>query len=410
VQTSRSEIQPRLVAPPTGATCKTCYFGIGNECHYSAPSPSGFASGTIWPRVDEGDWCSMWSDTGTPEGGTGTVGPQGPPGPQGVPGPEGPQGPAGETVAVIGSFGTKPPSALPPSGYFDKDWDAPNKPPISFQMENGQGLVHIPTDDIYLWVGTVLSPDGWIRMGAVQGPQGEQGVPGPQGIPGVQGPIGPKGDTGDPGVQGPIGLTGSQGPIGPAGPKGDTGTPGTNGTNGSVGPAGPAGPTAISANAGNLARLGTDNLTLVPDTIVLRGITNAGNTPAGFRGEQLSLSVPTATPLTTTVTLNLGTLPLTPGDWTVAGVVVFTPSGAPSALGAGISTTSATLPTPAQLAAGTGAMTQYRLTFANGQVQTMQTGPTRVNVSANTNVYLVVQGTFTGTCTAVGYISARRIQ
>ena len=94
----------------------------------------------------------------------------------------------------------------------------------------------------------------------------------------------------------------------------------------------------------------------------------------------------------------------------MAGVVVFTPSGAPTALAAAISTVSATLPTPAQLAAGTGSMTQYRVTFGNAQVQTMQTGPTRINVNANTNAFLVVHGTFTGTVTAIGYMSARRVQ
>lgn len=140
----------------------------------------------------------------------------------------------------------------------------------------------------------------------------------------------------------------------------------------------------------------------------IKGTIAADNAAAGNVGEQLSVSVTTPVSLTTNVTSNVGTLALTPGDWVIAGVVVFTPSAAPSALAAAVAVASATLPTAAQIAAGTGNMTQYRLSFTSAQIQTMQTGPTRVNVSANTNVFLAAQGTFTGTCTATGYMSARR--
>jgi hypothetical protein len=54
-------------------------------------------------------------------------------------------------------------------------------------------------------------------------------------------------------------------------------------------------------------------------------------------------------------------------------------------------------------------MTQLRLTFTSAQTQTMQTGVTRVNVSATTSVFLLAQATFaSGTCTATGFISAAR--
>jgi hypothetical protein len=69
------------------------------------------------------------------------------------------------------------------------------------------------------------------------------------------------------------------------------------------------------------------------------------------------------------------------------------------------------LPTAAQIAAGTGNMTQYRATFGTGATETMQTGVCRVNLSAAGNVYLAAQGTFSsGTLTATGYISARRVR
>jgi len=142
----------------------------------------------------------------------------------------------------------------------------------------------------------------------------------------------------------------------------------------------------------------------------VKGTIAADNAAAGNVGEQLATSIASPVSLTTNVTSNVGTLLLTPGDWSVSGVVVFTPSAAPSALAAAVTPTSATLPTAAQIAAGNGNMTQYRLAFTSAQVQTMQAGVTRINVSANTNVFLAAQGTFTGTCTAVGYISARRVR
>jgi hypothetical protein len=142
----------------------------------------------------------------------------------------------------------------------------------------------------------------------------------------------------------------------------------------------------------------------------IKGTIAADNAAAGNIGEQLSTSQATAVSLTTNVTVNIATLVLTPGDWAVSGVIVFTPSQAPTALAAAIGTTSATLPTAAQIAAGTGNMTQYRLTFGNA-TQTMQAGVVRVNVSAPTTVYLMAQGTFSGgTLTATGYISARRVR
>jgi len=56
-------------------------------------------------------------------------------------------------------------------------------------------------------------------------------------------------------------------------------------------------------------------------------------------------------------------------------------------------------------------MTQYALAFTKGVNQTMQAGICRINVSANTNIFLVAQSTFSGgTLTATGYISARRVR
>ncbi len=121
----------------------------------------------------------------------------------------------------------------------------------------------------------------------VPGPAGPAGadstVPGPAGAEGLSayevavtngyagteaewldsliGPTGPAGaDSTVPGPVGPTGPAGADstvpGPVGPAGPAGaDSTVPG---------PVGPAGPTAVSADAGNTATLGTDNLIYVP--------------------------------------------------------------------------------------------------------------------------------------------------
>ena len=66
---------------------------------------------------------------------------------------------------------------------------------------------------------------------------------------------GPPGATGP---QGPAGSPGTAGATGPQGPKGDPGAPGANGATG------PAGPTAVSIDAGNAARLGSDTKIYVP--------------------------------------------------------------------------------------------------------------------------------------------------
>lgn len=244
-----------------------------------------------------------------------------------------------------------------------------------------------------------------------------------------------------------------------------------------MGLAGPGGPSAVSANTGNQAVLGSDSLIFVPhdnskydasnptgyitaaavpvgsstppamdgtaaagtqsswsrgdhvhpsDTsrvpmsggtmtgqLNRPGTTAADNTAAGQVGEQIAASLTTSVPLTSATTANVGSMSLTPGDWTVAGVVLFQPASnaAPSALIAAVGTASATLPTAAQVAGGAGNMTQYHATFASNALEVMQTGPTRINVSVATTVYLMAQATFSsGTCGVTGYISARRVR
>jgi hypothetical protein len=203
------------------------------------------------------------------------------------------------------------------------------------------------------------------------------------------------------------------------------------------------GPTAVSANAGNTATLGTDNLIYVPtlppasnatptmdgtatvgvatawargdhvhpsDTSRMAkvGTTAVGNAAAGEIGEVLSTSVTTGVTLASGTAANVGTLSLTPGDWDVSAQLVFNPGTNLTIMAAAISLTSATLPTAAQLAAGTGAMQQLRASFAASAAEMLQSGSCRVNVSTTTTVYMVAMVTGTGTWTGTGFISARR--
>jgi hypothetical protein len=424
------------------------------------PGPAGPAG----PQGDVGP-----AGTDGPAGPQGLQGPQGDLGAAGAAGPAGPQGdqgPPGTTATIIGSFSTKTIADLPPSGYIQADWDSPGNPPAGNQMANGQGLLYAPTQEVCLWVGPTLTPAGWVVLGDVQGPagpvgpQGPAGIAGPQGAEGAQGPVGPqgpKGDVGAAGPQGPAGAQGTQGLPGAQGPQGlqgaagatgAQGAPGAQGQQGIQGVQGIPGPTAVSADASNTATLGSDgkifvpvfpagsnatplvNGTAAPGTAItwsrndhvhptdtsrmpIKGTVAADQAAAGNVGEQLAVSQTTAVSLTTAVTANIATLALTPGDWSVSGVVIFAEATntIPTMLAAAVATVSGTLPTAAQVAAGTGNMTQYALAFTKGVNQTMQAGVCRINVSANTNIFLVAQSTFSGgTLTATGYISARRVR
>lgn len=125
----------------------------------------------------------------------------------------------------------------------------------------------------------------------------------------------------------------------------------------------------------------------------------------------MSASNTAGSALATGVTLNVATLALPAGDWSVAGQVIFTGANAVTAmLAAGIGLASAVLPTPAQLAAGTAAMTQIVANSTKLAVnQVLQAGSVRLNSSTPQNAYLVAQSSFGGgTLNVTGFISARR--
>ena len=253
--------------------------------------------------------------------------------------------------------------------------------------------------------GTLTGPN--LPVGGPPGPPGPQGDPGPPGQDGVQGPAGPQGPKGD---NGDAGATGAQGPQGTPGTQG---TAGAQGPPGSAGAVGPAGPSAVSANAGNQARLGTDNLIFVPSPATIKGVTDGSDAAAGNVGEVMSASVTTAVGLTTNVVANLATLNLTPGDWNVGGVVIFTPSGTgPNSVIAALSQTAATLPTDNDVAAGKAIMQQiWASSMPSNKTQTTPTSLIRVSTSIPKSVSLVALAAFGGgSVSATGYVSARRVR
>jgi hypothetical protein len=70
-----------------------------------------------------------------------------------------------------------------------------------------------------------------------------------------------------------VGPAGAPGAVGPAGPEGPAGAQGPQGNDGPAGPAGaegPAGPTAVSTDAGNLSKLGTDHLIFTPAEVAIQ--------------------------------------------------------------------------------------------------------------------------------------------
>jgi hypothetical protein len=253
-------------------------------------------------------------------------------------------------------------------------------------------------------VGGIQGPPGPTGETGPPGPEGPPGPAGADGADGAQGPAGPKGDTGATGVAGPKGDTGAQGP---AGPQGTAGIPGT------VGAQGPAGPTAVSANAGNLAKLGTDNLILVPKNVP--GVTDGSNAPAGMVGEFISKAVLAANAVAanTGVVVNVTSLSLPAGDWDVQGQIWIAPTGTRAAtnvtgLAVWVSAASAAFPTvPA------GSLQSFfgiNIALVAAHLPVLASGKVRFSLAATTPIYLsgLVDYTGTGPIGLYGYIDARR--
>jgi hypothetical protein len=133
-----------------------------------------------------------------------------------------------------------------------------------------------------------------------------------------------------------------------------------------------------------------------------KGVTDGSDAVAGDIGEYLFTPSGASVGLSNGALANICSLDLTPGDWDVAGNVIFNPTGAVTFAAASCSTASVTLNVIAARVAGSAAANQLRLGTGGDQ---------RINVSADTTVYLVAQCGFTsGSVSATGTIWGRRVR
>ncbi len=144
--------------------------------------------------------------------------------------------------------------------------------------------------------------------------------------------------------------------------------------------------------------------------VEIKGTGTNNNAAAGYVGELIE-NTATGVALTTVTAVNITSISLTVGDWNVWGNVAFAPAGSTtvSVIVSTINTTSATLPSTT---AGNGAYTQISYpTAVTGGQHAIPAGMFRLSLAATTTVYLIGYCAFgTSTCTASGYIGARRLR
>lgn len=168
----------------------------------------------------------------------------------------------------------------------------------------------------------------------------------------------------------------------------------------------PTGQLVCAGDAGFLQDVSVGGL-IIPNGGIFGTPTNDSAT-AGNVGQITSSLIATgsATSLTTATAKNVTSISLTAGDWDVEGNVNFNLTGATmTASSAGISATSATLPTDGtEVASG---VVTTALTAVNG----ISLPRKRISIASTTTIYLVASATFTlGTEAAYGAITARRVR
>lgn len=171
-----------------------------------------------------------------------------------------------------------------------------------------------------------------------------------------------------------------------------------NGGTGGTTPAGARGNLGAAASGSN-----SDITALTALSGGITGLTTGTAAASGIVGQEVSAASGTAVSLTSGALTNIASLSLPAGDWELGSALRVTNAGNVTLLNFGVSATSATLPTDwwdrynitTTLAAGT---------------STRQGMSRRVLLSETTTLYLVAQATFTSTCTADGYIRARRVR
>ena len=213
-------------------------------------------------------------------------------GPAGPAGPAGPSGPAGADSTVPGPQGEVGPEG--PVGPAGADGDS------AYEVAVTGGFVGTEAE----WLATLQGEQGIQGEPGIQGEQGIQGVQGAAGL-GIafKGNVATEAELPTGAAQGDLYVVDSPAPARgfvwdetaaswtDAGPV--QGPQGIEGPQGVAGEVGPAGPTAISADAGNASRLGTDGLVFTPATDVTAFVKKTGDLMTG----QLGFGEAATTPL-----------------------------------------------------------------------------------------------------------------
>lgn len=162
---------------------------------------------------------------------------------------------------------------------------------------------------------------------------------------------------------------------------------------------------------GNTTDPGATNLSVTGTSLLtggIIGVSTNSNATAGNVGEYVSslVAVGSAVSLTTATPANVTSISLTAGDWDVEANSNYTETTATaSARSAGISSTSATLPTD-----GSEAYCGVQSTLTS-EINTIALSRKRFSLSGTTTIYLVAQATFSaGTVASFGTLTARRIR
>lgn len=136
------------------------------------------------------------------------------------------------------------------------------------------------------------------------------------------------------------------------------------------------------------------------------GTATNDNAAAGNIGEYISSTQSTAVTLTSGSSVNITSISLTPGDWLVSGVIVWSPAGTTvmQVQQASISTTTGS-------AGPLGNNAAQNASTVAGNGATVATPNVRMSVSTTTTVYLVATQFFTtSTATGTGKIEAWRMR
>lgn len=135
----------------------------------------------------------------------------------------------------------------------------------------------------------------------------------------------------------------------------------------------------------------------------ISGRTDGAVAAAGVVGEVLSAVTSAAVSVTSGALLNVISLSLPAGEYEIESALLVTNSGNVTALSFGVSSTSGVLPS--------NWYDLYSITTTLAAGNSSRQGMSRrLRLSATTTVYLVAQASFTGTCTAQGYIRAMRVR